>query len=1012
MYHVTFMYMDVLSWVQDHVDTKSLVCAGAALGGILVWKHYHEVKGCLIAGPYPSVFTCLPLRSIQRAVINSTRRDVRVDWFPLDARMRATRIRFADNGHPVSGAARDAARELIVSAIDFVGATKFEISPGGHTLDESRRKHQHYAVGDLHTSVRDDDPMPQDVITCIDVDYYLKDPEQIFGFVNPAVIHTFSPRAVCGFDGDAPFRILDDHVHYDVSGGASWKHRVWDWTAYGEYLEFAVQSPGLVGSLLSWIGVQKVVYQKVHHSRPWETCPHRALVWLLPQFTSYKICWLPSDLVVRKLSRVDYSDSTRPGWNSLVYQTKDEVRINFGRAGEDACMDMLKSDFDVLMGLQSAQSVTSRMLGMGYNKPCELALVGQYFRKAGPTLVDPHRVSRPSTVKVHWPASFEADVEESSARAYAAPLVTDGNLMPMIKRWECLSDSLERRVTFAKNEVEPPFRYNRLAEEFVRLVVPIPCQGHPMLLEEAKDELSKPSQILAVTNVWETVDMEHRRLIEAFVKNEPTMKNGRIISSFADARFLLKFSTYTLRFRDRVLHAEWNKHWFCPGSTPLELAKKVQEYVGSIHTPCEGDFTNLDGSVSLWLQRRVMNAVYNRYFHPQHRKELSSYTDMMVSCPARAKRFGFRYDAGVGVKSGSPTTCDLNTVAGAFVMYCAIRKALPELTAEEAYQHIGLAFGDDGLFDAAFASAWNKVAKDLGLTLKVEKYQPDKGLVFLARVFPDPWKTLTSFQDPLRTWRKLHLTSRDPTIPLADAAVDRLEGYLVTDALTPITSEYAASLVRLYRPQTTVNRPKRKDRNREVPYWLTIGGAWPQDVADVELMEQCIAARLEKPLECIRSLRIQLSEISDPWAVPVLDHTENPCPYTNTLDSEGQPSEDRVDLRILGRDQHVHRQRANRGVPGQNRRRGEVHDSRSSVRGRNRSGRISRQRSPGVQQVSPRRSIAVRTSNQQLARETEGGRAVVSQRGVAEGHLRAERPGPGPSRRSPKTIRGARQRSG
>lgn len=991
MYNVMEIRFDVLSLVENYVGIKSLVFAGSALGALVVWRHYSEVKGYLIAGPYPSISTCLPLRAIQRAVLDGTRRDVRVDWFPLDARMRATRIRYADNGHPVSGAARDAARELIVSAIDFVGATKFEVSPGGHTLDESRRKHQHYAVGDLHASVRDDTPLPQDVITCIDVDYYLSNPDEIFGFVNPAIIHTFSPRAVCGMDGDAPFRILDNHVHYDVSGGASWKHRVWDWTTYGEFLEFPIQNPGFVGWLLSWIGVRKVVYHKVHHSRPWDTCPHRALVWLLPQYTSYKVMWLPSDLIVRRLARIEYADVTRPGWNSLVYQTSKEVRINFGRAGEDACMDMLKSDFDVLMGLQSAQSVTSRMLGMGYNLPVELALVGQYFRKADASLVDPHRLARPATVKVHWPASFEADVEECSARAYAAPLVSDENLMPMIKRWECLSDSLERRVTFAKNEIEPPFRYNKLAEEFVRLVVPLPCQGRPMLLEEAKEELSKPSQILAVSNIWETVDMEHRRLIEAFVKNEPTMKNGRIISSFADARFLLKFSTYTLRFRDQVLHAEWNRHWFCPGHTPTQIAKMVQEYVSTIHVPCEGDYTNLDGSISLWLQRRVMNAVYNRFFHPDHRKELSSYTDMMVSCPARAKRFGFRYEAGVGVKSGSPTTCDLNTVANAFVMFCAVRKTLPELTAEQAFQHIGLSFGDDSLFDAAFASALNATARDLGLKLKVEKFQPEKGLVFLARVFPDPWRTLTSFQDPLRTWRKLHITTRDPTVPLADAAVDRLEGYLVTDALTPVTSEYASAVIKAYIPEVSSRRHQRKDRNREVPYWLTIGGAWPQFREDVGLMEQCIASRLEMPLEKLRDLRSRLSDISDPWAVPTIDRMENPNPYTNTLDREGQPSEDRVDLRILARDQHVHRERANRGIPREDPGSSGRCDARTNVRGRTRKGRGRRPRPAGVREVPPSDDQAVREGGQQPSRETQGSRAVVSQRGVAEGHVRFKR---------------------
>lgn len=960
---------------------KSLTLVAGTLGVVILYQHRQQVKGYLIAGPYPSVSTLLPVRAVQRALIDCTKKDVRVDWFPLDSKLREHHVRTSDNGHPISGATRDAARELIVAAIDTIGATKFEISPGGHTLDEGRRIHQHYAVGDLHISVAADIPQPTDVITGIDVDYYLNDPVAVFGYVNPIILHTFQPLAVCGMDGESPFRIIDDFVHYDVSGGASWRHKVWDWTRFGEFLWFPCQSGGFWSYILSIFGVKKYIYHKVHHARPWDDCPHRALVWLLPQYTAWSVCWLPSDLRARKLDRIQYSDDRTEGWNILAYIKDTEVRVNFGRAGEDACMDMKKEQFDVLLGLQSAQSVTSRMLGMGYNDPGQLALMAQYFRKAKLDPTDPVRLARPASIKVHWPASFEAESLECSARAYACPLVTDENLLPMIKRWECLSDSLEKRVAFVRNDNEPARKYNSLAEEFVRLVVPIPDIGHPIALEVAAEELSKPSQVLAVANIWETVDMEHRRLIEAFVKNEPTMKNGRIISSFADARFLLKFSAYTLNFRDRVLHADWNRHWFCPGLTPSQISEKVVGYVGDVHSPCEGDYSNLDGSISLWLQRRVMNAVYLRYYHPDHRKELTSYTDMMINCPARAKRFGFRYDAGVGVKSGSPTTCDLNTVVNAFVMYCAVRRVFPELSPAEAYQHIGLAFGDDSLFDAAFASSWNKVANDLGLTLKVEKFQADKGLVFLARVYPNPWVTNTSFQDPLRTWRKLHLTTRDPTVPIADAACDRLEGYLTTDKLTPITSEFASAMLRYYLPKTTRQRSCRKDRLREVPYWLTQGGAWPQNPNDRWLMVNCIAARLQLPVEDIRAFQCRLAELVDPWAVPNMDRTDLAVPYVNTIDAEGTPSEDRVDLRILERDQHVHRSRANRGVPGTRRGSGEGHEGGSRV-GR-RPGRQGPSGRGGLRSLPRRDGGAVRAVNNQLPQQTNrvDGSQTIERRG-------------------------------
>jgi hypothetical protein len=443
------------------------------------------------------------------------------------------------------------------------------------------------------------------------------------------------------------------------------------------------------------------------------------------------------------------------------------------------------------------------------------------------------------------------------------------------------------------------------AHEFVELVVPEAGIGVPMSLEDTAALLDKPSQVLAIGQIWETAEMQPRKLIEAFIKNEPCLKPGRIISSFADMRFLLQFSSFSLTFRNEVLHAEHNSHWFCPGSTPAEIATKVAEYCRSVEEPLEGDYSNFDGTVSAWAQRFVMNAVYHRYFNAVYRKQLTGFTDMLINCPARAKRFGFRYEAGVGVKSGSPTTCDLNTVLNAYIQYCAVRIAHPDQAPADAFKQIGLAFGDDSLFDQQYRKQYARVATSLGMDLKVEKCNPEMGVTFLARVFPDPWTTLTSFQDPLRTWRKLHITARNKTIPVADAAVDRVSGYLVSDWLSPVTSHYCKMVRRYYtevapeaiRAAPRGKREQRKSHGAEKPYWLTAGGAWPQEAEDVDLMERVTAARTGVDLETLRLLQVQLSDCKDPWSPFTLNRTAEPNPYKATLDEDGGPVEGLVDNR-------------------------------------------------------------------------------------------------------------------
>jgi len=872
-------------------------------------------------GPYAAIDTNRVLRATQRALTNFTRKPVpgAQSWYPLDNLLNDTPTRTEDNGHPKAGAIRDEARRTITGAIDAIGGRKFELSPAPQALDgdDVHGIHQHYAVGDLHAGIVDALPDPNDVVVGIDVDYYA-DPHALLGSGNPAIFHTFNPVSVAGSDADCRFRISGDTVTYEVSGGGTWTHKIWDWCAYGEFIESSVPITSLWQQLLSFCGVEKVVYHKVVHSRPWSQSPHRVLVWCLPQFRHWRLTWAPLAIRARRLQRVKYSSLLRPGWNALVVHEKDgDLSISLGRQGEDACISLRKIDYDTLMGLSSAQSVTSRMIGLGYKEAGLMALMGQHFSgKPSPTAETP-RIARPVDVRVHWPMALMADEPEISARAYAAPLVTDHNCAPMIKRWETLSLSLDRRVADYANTKPVPKRYQQYFHEWMRLVVPehLAGTGQPFSLEHTAALLDKPSQTLAVKQIWETVDQEPRRLIEAFVKNEPCMKNPRIISSFADMRFLLTFSQYTLAFREQVLHAEHNRHWFVPGSTPTEIAERVQNYVARVDRPAEGDYKNLDGSVSAGLQRSPMNASYHRFFHPDHRADLTKKTDMLINCPARAKRFGYKYDAGEGVKSGSPTTTDLTTDLNGGTQYCAVRMTKPDLTPQEAFQEVGLCYGDDSLFDAQYATAWTRCCAALGLTIKIEKFAPENGVTFLGRVFVDPWSTNTSIQDPLRTWRKLHMTMRDPNVPIGDAAIDRLSGYLITDGLTPITSNYARMVVRCYESGTfeatnAIVREGRKDASREKPYWLTHdGGAWPQAHEDIHLMLSVISARTGLSEEELRALADRLDLCNDPWATPAVDRDDEPSPYEDTLDLDHQPCGGGVDDRQAHHDAITHTNR-------------------------------------------------------------------------------------------------------
>jgi len=877
----------------DHQISRTELLGGIAFAsgcGALAYC-ISKFYGYAAIAPYPESVGNRVTRALQRAVIDKTKTPIKVHFYPLDSLRTVTPKRASENGHAISGAVRDAARRLINEAIDTVGGSKFELNPNPNST-EGARSHFHYAVGDLAQDFRNDTPDDNAFIISIDTDYYVTEPDVLLEHMKPVVMHTFNPKKVSGFDADSPFTIVNNIVEYKVSGGATWKHPVWDWCEAGEFITSRVKltwKQWLKRLPLTLIGLHQVGYHKIHHCRPWTDCPDRALVYTIPQYTVWKFSWIPNEINTRELKRITYQDNTKPGWNRLEYVSEDnQLMVSLGREGEHAQVTIEKEKLDMLSGLGATQSVNARLIGMGHKDPLYTSLIVQYY--TGKKVVAPvvSTIYKPTMPRVHWPVTSDADVPEVSARQYTKPIISDSMMMPMIKRWETMSESIERRVTFVANDKKPSDKIARIADEFVALMNGDVTNLTPLSIEETIERLNKPSQQLQLRAVFEIIGVEPRELIESFNKNEPGMKSSRIISGFSDILFILKVSRYMLAYSDSVLHAEHNEHWYYPGRNPTEIVDGVCEFTSD----CDGavietDFSNLDGRVSGWMQRNIAQKAMVRAFRPECTEEIISFMDTIINCPAKAKRFGFRYEPGVGVKSGSPTTTAHNTQYNACVEYTALKFEYPEARPEDIFQLIGPKCGDDGLARATVQKSINKAAKSYGLELKVERYNPEVGLCFLSRVFVDPLNTTTTMQDPLRTLRKLHLTTRDPTIPLADAACDRVEGYLCTDARTPLVGDYCRMVLRLHGPNSsTVDvRNSRRSRNKEKPYWMTCDGTWPQHQQDTQLMKQILVNRTGIDEDDVDQLIGRFAAMTDVWEQITYDsETSN---VSHTIDEEG-----------------------------------------------------------------------------------------------------------------------------
>nr|APG76103.1 hypothetical protein [Beihai noda-like virus 24] len=818
-------------------------CLVAPLVRYVVSKIFPEYTN---RGPFSGVKPT-PLTIIQRYIIDLSKKDVSVEFFPSDA-FGDVQARRTNNGHQVSGAIRDAARKSISAAVTSAGLEVFELSPARQSIRSDNNCVSHAAPSDLQFDY--DDPLPKEgsVIVCIDTDYYATERyfERILQNNNVMLLFTFLPRNLCGQDGDCSFRTDKGVITYEVSGGGCWVHRVWDWDGFGEYISFLVDTNTILGRFARALGlVKKAVYKIVVH-RPYKDAPDRAIVLCLPQFNYWVHGMVDDPVNSRPLTRRDTLDKLRPGYDSLVTLEDGQPTFKAARSGSDYQFVIPKRWIDVLIGLANAGAVTTRLLSFGLKDKVALAAINQYVAAKEAALPDPPRLGNPAEVRplVHWPVASYTDEPTTSARCYAPAIVSDCNMVPNIKRWEDTTLAISRRITEIHNTKVMPVDMHAYADEFLTLVIGDTPRLFPYSLEEVADMLDKPKQQLMLKQIWCQLDVKARGQIEAFIKNEPTMKAPRIISSFADFKLIVQLSAYTLMARDTILHAEHNRHWFIPGLTPPEIAEKLVEYVSGIQDPVEGDYKTMDGTVSKDLQRFVMHAFMYRAFHRDTHRPLRQLLNHLLNSDGVAKSFGFKYQTGFGVKSGSPTTCDHNTILNAYLQYVAVRRTNKNLTHDEAFRSIGMCFGDDSVFRSDYAKQWQIAAKRVGMTLKVEAYKPEQGLCFLGRVFLDPDTTVASMAEPLRAMRKLHITMRNPTVPLAEAAIDRMEGYKVTDSATPVIREYCQAVIDFYKPKVDdAARLSRSDRLKELPYWATADGSWPQDPDQEERMLDIIAAR-------------------------------------------------------------------------------------------------------------------------------------------------------------------------
>lgn len=207
----------------------------------------------------------------------------------------------------------------------------------------------------------------------------------------------------------------------------------------------------------------------------------------------------------------------------------------------------------------------------------------------------------------------------------------------------------------------------------------------------------------------------------------------------------------------------------------------------------------------------------------------------------------------------------------------AIGALVPAIAPSNAWESLGLIYGDYGVLEYVDPDLASSVAKRLGLTLKVDVANSGSIFRFLGRVFLDPWVDGKSIQDPARTYPKLHLTMSDSNVPINVAARYRADAYLVTDPFTPVISEWCHWVRRHY---TITEKDVEKYQMYLVndrPFHYVENDSWYcPEITDRDTLVSLIAHDVGVGEYEIRELCRQLNEDEPqgewrvlPWCLPV-----------------------------------------------------------------------------------------------------------------------------------------------
>lgn len=768
--------------------------------------------------------------------------------------------------HGRSAADRTAASVAIGDFALAQGLDEYIVSSSSRDDAEAPGYHAYYEVKDLQHRPKVREVVPnRHLVKIIDADYYVDINKYISTGAHIA-LYTFVPQTVGQAESDREYvySISDDTITYTVSGGCSYSHQIWDYDQ-----DFVC--------VKNYWGAQLCTIDSV------QVDPCHRVVFIAP-YAHVKAPW-SWFLKEQNIKRMKYTHNV---WNGVRYvklnllqtlRQDNKLWMSMAQDGSPCSVDLPVTVYQsAIERFRETQHPTMATLER-YLRSVEDAGLLQFSKQAFVAAANMYPIIKALShddlpyVKVHTltaapskkPPQYQAigKIEDgylqledgkSLMRMHGEPVVNHTAVVPKASYNNDLQ-SVVGRIERVYNNVIPPARYIRYARDFVNKVVQACPNRIPWTIEQVVEAQQKPNQRLhnAAVVQWMTLNAQ-KVSVRAFMKQEPYGKvtDPRNISQLPPEHNL-RLGQYVYALSEELHQLPW----FMPGKTPKEIAGLVHRYVRDKTYVYPTDYSRWDGTVSLWMKRYIESAVLLAWVPEDRKQEVLDLIGFEAEATGVTKH-GVFYDPAGTRLSGSMLTSYGNTLMNAFVSFCAFRDM--SYNADLAWASIGPTCGDDGITSAAM-DCMTRCAKQLGVTLKIDKKAQGDMVPFLGRVFIEPWVNDWSLQDPARTLQKLTLLKSNPSISDDVALYNRARGYAALDPSAPVLSAWCSrTIARLLRnnPNIGTEAERVQPTERDVPYYVILSQlygteTWPAGPAFYERNLEAYA----------ESLGVDPSEISE-----------------------------------------------------------------------------------------------------------------------------------------------------